>query len=346
MFVTKKFLPGARSFGAWAWPCRCRCSTRWCRRSPRWRGRRRGRGPASARSTFPTAPSWSSGSRSAVGAGFEFKPILKPLEVVQGPGRGGVEPDAVASGQPGGRPRRERRRLPHRRVAEADRGRGRAREHDDRSGRGAADRPGHAVSLARSGDRGLHRLRRRLLARLQLRLSEHGVVEHAVHAAADGHQPARGVRADVRAGGEPGAARGAASATSAACSIRSRPRRGSCSAAWASRDRQRVAEYLDNLREIERRIQRAEARNATNVTLETPVGVPDSFEEHVEPDVRPAGGGLSGRRHAGVHVHAVARAESADVSEHRRHRAAPLGVAPRQRRRRRSRRTSRSTPTT
>jgi hypothetical protein len=47
-----------------------------------------------------------------------------------------------------------------------------------------------------------------------------------------------------------------------------------------TRDRQRVTEYLDNLREIERRIQRAESRNATDVTLETPVGVPDSFEDH------------------------------------------------------------------
>ena len=47
------------------------------------------------------------------------------------------------------------------------------------------------------------------------------------------------------------------------------------------RDRQRVTEYLDNLREIERRIQRTESRNATNVTLDTPVGVPDSFEDHV-----------------------------------------------------------------
>ncbi len=47
------------------------------------------------------------------------------------------------------------------------------------------------------------------------------------------------------------------------------------------RDRQRVSEYLDNLREIERRIQRAEAHSGTEVALETPVGVPDSFEEHV-----------------------------------------------------------------
>jgi len=48
-----------------------------------------------------------------------------------------------------------------------------------------------------------------------------------------------------------------------------------------ARDRQRVSDYLDNLREIERRIQRAESRGRTDVTLDVPVGVPDSFEEHV-----------------------------------------------------------------
>jgi hypothetical protein len=49
-----------------------------------------------------------------------------------------------------------------------------------------------------------------------------------------------------------------------------------------TRDRSRVADYLDNVREIERRIQRIEAHNSTqNVTMDTPIGVPDSFEEHV-----------------------------------------------------------------
>jgi hypothetical protein len=48
------------------------------------------------------------------------------------------------------------------------------------------------------------------------------------------------------------------------------------------RDRQRVTDYLDNLREIERRIQRAEARGRTEVNVEVPVGVPDAFEEHVD----------------------------------------------------------------
>ena len=52
------------------------------------------------------------------------------------------------------------------------------------------------------------------------------------------------------------------------------------------RDRARVSDYLDNLREIERRIQQNEARNrggkdAPETALDQPMGVPDSFEEHV-----------------------------------------------------------------
>src|SRR5262245_4463180 len=49
-------------------------------------------------------------------------------------------------------------------------------------------------------------------------------------------------------------------------------------------DKARLAEYLDNIREIERRIQRVEARNASGEARafpEAPIGVPDSFEEHV-----------------------------------------------------------------
>ena len=49
-------------------------------------------------------------------------------------------------------------------------------------------------------------------------------------------------------------------------------------------------------------------------------------------DVRPAGGRLPGRRHARLHVHDVARAQPADVPADRRHRTASLRVASRQRR--------------
>jgi hypothetical protein len=47
-------------------------------------------------------------------------------------------------------------------------------------------------------------------------------------------------------------------------------------------DRNRIGDYLENVREIERRIQKTEARNATEVTaLDAPLGVPESFEEHM-----------------------------------------------------------------
>jgi hypothetical protein len=48
-----------------------------------------------------------------------------------------------------------------------------------------------------------------------------------------------------------------------------------------ARDKARLSDYLDNVREIERRIQRAESHGAQSANLDAPVGVPDSFEEHV-----------------------------------------------------------------
>jgi hypothetical protein len=48
-----------------------------------------------------------------------------------------------------------------------------------------------------------------------------------------------------------------------------------------ARDRSRVADYLDSVREIERRIQKAESQNRTDViAIGKPIGIPESFEEH------------------------------------------------------------------
>jgi hypothetical protein len=50
-------------------------------------------------------------------------------------------------------------------------------------------------------------------------------------------------------------------------------------------DRARLADYLEDVREIERRIQKVEAYNASGEARElpeAPIGVPDSFEEHVK----------------------------------------------------------------
>jgi hypothetical protein len=49
-----------------------------------------------------------------------------------------------------------------------------------------------------------------------------------------------------------------------------------------ARDRGRLTEYLDHVREIEARIQRAEHQATTEIKVpEAPIGVPASFEEHV-----------------------------------------------------------------
>ncbi len=50
-------------------------------------------------------------------------------------------------------------------------------------------------------------------------------------------------------------------------------------------DRQRLDQYATNIREIEQRIARIEARNLSGEARElpgAPAGVPDSFEEHVK----------------------------------------------------------------
>ncbi|HEX5107698.1 MAG TPA: DUF1552 domain-containing protein [Vicinamibacterales bacterium] len=46
-------------------------------------------------------------------------------------------------------------------------------------------------------------------------------------------------------------------------------------------DRARVDTYLEDVREIERRIQRNGAQQRADVTIDKPLGIPDSFEAHV-----------------------------------------------------------------
>jgi len=50
-------------------------------------------------------------------------------------------------------------------------------------------------------------------------------------------------------------------------------------------DRRKMSDYLDSVREIERRIQRAEEQNAKNPelpALDRPDGIPPTFEEHIQ----------------------------------------------------------------
>ncbi len=49
-----------------------------------------------------------------------------------------------------------------------------------------------------------------------------------------------------------------------------------------SRDRNRLGDYLENVREIELRVQKAQRQSATDVKVpDAPIGIPDSFEEHI-----------------------------------------------------------------
>ena len=101
-------------------------------------------------------------------------------------------------------------------------------------------------------------------------------------AAADGDQSARAVRTDVRRREHGGAAARAHAARIAASSISSRKMSRSSRRGIGQNDRARLGQYLDNVREVERRIQRAEKQAQSSVDVpDAPVGVPESYEEHV-----------------------------------------------------------------
>jgi hypothetical protein len=48
------------------------------------------------------------------------------------------------------------------------------------------------------------------------------------------------------------------------------------------RDSTRLGEYLDHVREVERRIQVAEKKSESSVTADAPVGIPEQWEEHAK----------------------------------------------------------------
>ncbi len=102
------------------------------------------------------------------GAGFEFTPILKPLE----PFRQQLLDRHRTRQQSRGIPRRRRRRscpqralLPERYSPAAHRGRGCSRRHHHRSNRGEKNQPGYAAAFTRARHR-RHRLSRGLRRRL------------------------------------------------------------------------------------------------------------------------------------------------------------------------------------
>ena len=61
-------------------------------------------------------------------------------------------------------------------------------------------------------------------------------------------------------------------------------RRAAAADARADRQRPGSTEYLDAIRDVERRIQRAEERNAESdlPLIDVPAGMPDTFEDHIQ----------------------------------------------------------------
>ena len=190
------------------------------------------------------------------------------------------------------------------------------RRHHHRSGAREADRPGHAVPVARVRHRGFLRLHRRLRARLQLHLHEHDLVGRARRTPLPMEiNPRVAFERLFGRAGDAGAARWRACARTAASSTRSPRRRASCSGGSARRTARGSSDYLDNVREIERRIQRTEAQQRRERDGGRRAGRHSRVVRGARgADVRPAGGGLPGRPDARLHVHDGARGEPADVS--------------------------------
>ena len=130
-----------------------------------------------------------------------------------------------------------------------------------------------------------------------------------------------------------GPARRAASERASLLDWVQRGHRAPAEASSAPAIARKVNEYLDTVREVERRIQKAEAETADNPLpdLDRPVGVPAAYADHARLMFDLQVLALPGRRHARHHVPARARDEQPHVPRDRRLRSAPSAHAPRQR---------------
>ena len=117
---------------------------------------------------------------------------------------------------------------------------------------------------------------------IQLRVHEHPELAVGDRAAANGNQPAARVRAAVRRRRHSRRPPRAHEDGSEPVGLRRRRSPGCAGPASARGDRVRLDQYLDHVREIERRIQHAEQQAESLLAVpNAPVGVPESFEEHV-----------------------------------------------------------------
>ena len=170
------------------------------------------------------------------------------------------------------------------------------RGHDDRPADRPEDRPGQSPALAAARRRGPGREFEQLRRGLQLRVHEQHLVVDAFDAAADGAEPAGGLRAHVRRRQHGRRAGRAPGAGSAAFSIRSR---AACPASAPTSARRIAAgsiEYAEDVREIERRLQIAdEGLGGCAGRDERPGRRAGIVRRAHQAAVRSAGAGVSGR---------------------------------------------------
>ena len=190
--------------------------------------------------------------------------------------------------------------------------------HDDRSDDRAEDRQRVADAVAAAGGRGSGRELEQLRRRLQLHLHEHDFVGLADVTAADGAQSAGRLRAHVRRRQHVPKQRAARrkrdssildSLTGSLSRMRTKV---------SASDRQRLDDYTDNVREIERRLQIAMKASTVAPEEHARAGrrAADVRRAH-QAAVRPAGARLPGRHHARRHAALRARPHGPHLSGER-----------------------------
>ena len=319
MIITKKRpVRAARSCAASAPPCAA---------APRRDGAgadRRSRAPpaaprrASASSTCRTGSFRASGRRPPRAAGFEFTPTPQAARSRSAIGCWCSAASTAsrrrrpASGSTATTPRRHA--VPDRRPRRSRRGI--ARRHLDGPDRRQAHRQGHAAG---SLELALESADCRRCDRLQLRLHQHHLPGAApTHAAADGEQSARRLRAAVRRRRQHRrrSARRPRISRTAASSIRVTGEVVRAASAALGADDRAQARRVPRSR-ARRRAAHPEGRRAERHELprvERPAGIPDDLRRAREADVRPAGAGLPDRPDARHHLHDRPRGQRPHLS--------------------------------
>ena len=236
---------------------------------------------------------------SAEGSGFTFPMVFTPLEqfrdqtvILSGlhgrsseppPGVSGADHWVAAAFLCANKPRKTV-------------GRRRLRRHHGRSGDRSGDRARHAPAVDAAGGRGSRFERQQLRRRLQLRLYQHHLLADADQAAADGAEPAGDLRADVRRREHRRRAGAPAPGRSQHPGL-AHPGLSRFRVAVGAGDRRRLDEYLEDVREIERRLQIAAKASETSDHDRDAVRHPRVLRRAHQAPVRPHGARVSGGYH-------------------------------------------------